>query len=644
MLTRKANIEEMIDALRQDLLARQSPGGLWRGELSASAISTSVSVFALSVIDKDRYAAHIEAGAKWLRATMQPDGSWGDTPESKANMTATLLSYAALFYLNAAPEETKAYLGKHFGNVGDVGDVGNGQAVAGGSVRLDDEQTVKGVLKYYGKDLTFSLPILVMCASAGVITRWDAIPHLPFEPAVLPQRFFRFLNLPVVSYAIPALIAVGILRHRKGKRTIFYPLREAFVKKSLEVLTRLQPVNGGFLEAAPLTAFVSMCMACAGYKAHPVTRKAAGFLVDTVRANGAWPIDTDLAGWLTALSVKALGSDIPDREYLLDTIRDNAFTFKHPFTGAQPGGWGWSDLPGAAPDADDTAGNLIALHVLRKDNRYIGEAGKGIEWLLDLQNRDGGMPTFCKGWGRLPFDRSSPDISAHSLAAFELWYDTLPGRLQRRCRKSIHRLLRWLQKTQAADGSWTPLWFGDQDAANEQSPVYGAAVAVEYLSMSGQPLAIRLAQKGTGYLLSAQNGDGGWGGAKGLPSKVTFTARALSALSRAAAGGADCSPDVADDRDSKASSRAAGIMQMAELFKTTRDSSASSRAAGICGDAIVKGTDFLYRRFREGTLNDAEPIGLYFARLWYSEELYNITFTLSALKQIREIIHENDDE
>jgi squalene-hopene/tetraprenyl-beta-curcumene cyclase len=605
MLTQKANIEEMISALRQDLSARQSPGGLWRGELSASAISTSVSVFALSVINKERYAVHIETGVKWLRATMLPGGGWGDTPESKANMTATLLSYAALFYLNAAPEETKTYLNEHFGSV------------AGGH----DERIVKGVLKYYGKDLTFSLPILVMCVSAGVISRWDAIPHLPFELAALPQRFFRFLNLPVVSYAIPALIAVGILRHRKGKRTMFYSLREAFVKKSLEVLTRLQPVNGGFLEAAPLTAFVSMCMACAGYKAHPVTCKAAGFLVDTVRINGAWPIDTDLAGWLTALSVKVLGEDVPDRERLLETVRGNAFTFKHPFTGAQPGGWGWSNLPGAAPDADDTAGSLIALHVLRKDGRYVEEAGKGIKWLLDLQNKDGGMPTFCKGWGRLPFDRSSPDISAHSLAAFELWYDALPGRLQQRCRKSIRRLLRWLEKTQAADGSWTPLWFGDQDAANEQSPVYGTAVAVEYLSMSHQSVAARLTERGAGYLLSAQNDDGGWGGAKGLPSKVTFTAKALSALSRAA-GGANCSPDVAGNRDS----------------------GASSRAAGICGDAIVKGTDFLYRRFREGTLNDAEPIGLYFARLWYSEELYNITFTLSALKQIREMIHENDDE
>ncbi len=35
--------------------------------------------------------------------------------------------------------------------------------------------------------------------------------------------------------------------------------------------------------------------------------------------------------------------------------------------GAAPGGWSWTDQPGAVPDADDTAGALLALHQLRDD-------------------------------------------------------------------------------------------------------------------------------------------------------------------------------------------------------------------------------------------------------------------------------------
>lgn len=540
--------------------------------MSSSAISTSVSVFALHLADRDKYADPIRKGTDWLVATMHEEGSWGDTVESPSNLTATLLTYASLSVTGRAPSVAKEYLTERFGG-------------------YTDRHIIRGVLDYYGTDLTFSVPILVMCALAGIISSWDEIPQLPFELSVLPQRFFRFLRLPVVSYAIPALIAVGILRHRKGKKNLLSPLRERFVGRSLRVLEKLQPENGGFLEAAPLTAFVAMCMTGAGFRDHISTRKGVGFLVDTVREDGSWPIDTDLANWMTALSVRALGDDLEskDKQELAGLIKKNAFAHRHPFTGAKAGGWGWSDLPGAAPDADDTAGALVALHTLL-DGVYCPEVGNGIAWLLDLQNADGGMPTFCKGWGKLPFDRSSPDISAHAILAFRLWMDVLPAALQRKCKTGMRRILKWMQTIQAADGSWIPLWFGDQDAGDERSPVYATAMTVEYLSGSPVPAAREMARKGAMYILAAQNDDGGWGGAKSVPSKVTLTARALSAL--ASCPGADAA-------------------------------------------AMERAFDYLYRTYRAGELSRAEPIGLYFSRLWYSEEMYNITFVLNAVKKYR---------
>jgi squalene-hopene/tetraprenyl-beta-curcumene cyclase len=344
------------------------------------------------------------------------------------------------------------------------------------------------------------------------------------------------------------------------------------------------------LEAAPLTAFVTMCMSASGYRDHPATQRGVRFLINNVRKNGAWPIDTDLSCWVTALSVRALGDDIMDKRALAEIIKRNAFAFKHPFTGAKEGGWGWTNLPGAVPDADDTSGSLVALHILL-DGVYCPEIGKGIEWLLALQNVDGGMPTFCKGWGKLPFDRSSPDISAHSILAFQLWMEALPGGLQRKCRKSIRRMLKWMKNVQAADGSWTPLWFGDQDTKDERSPVYGTAVAVEYLfAVSGEQVAREMIIDGVRYLLLTQNADGGWGGAKDVPSKVTLTARVLSALA----------PLPLKERTPK-----------------------------------KKAFDYLRQKYETGELYRREPIGLYFSRLWYSEELYTLTFVLNALKKIK---------
>ena len=369
-------------------------------------------------------------------------------------------------------------------------------------------------------------------------------------------------------------------------------MRELFVPKALHVLTNLQPEDGGFLEAAPLTAFVSMCMAEAGQKEHPVTRRCAQFLRSTIRQDGAWPIDTNLAGWVTSLSSRAIGDMLSesDCKELSDTIRKNATKQKHPFTGAPAGGWGWTNMSGSVPDGDDTSGALVALYTLL-NGQYVPEVGAGIDWLIKLQNRDGGMPTFCRGWGKLPFDRSTPDITAHAILAMSLWCDVLPDNQQSRCHKSITRMKSWLDKTMTDEGSWNPLWFGDQDATNvkgqrskvEANPVYGAATIIDYMKTAG----ITLSLDAKDFLLKCQNHDGGWGGNCDVPSKVTLTAKAIGALRH---------------------------------FRPETD------------EAIRRAVDYLYTRYESNTLYSREPIGLYFSRLWYSEDLYNSIYILTALR------------
>ena len=577
-----SQLKEMQTDAMQRLMQRRSEDGMWRGSLSSSAISTAVSVFALWRMDAGKYAVQIDAGVRWLQQTMKTDGSWGDSVESPSNMTATLLTYVSLYAVGQAPSETRKYLANMFG-----GD--------------DEEALVQGVLRYYGRDLTFSVPILMMCALAGVITNWKKIPPFPFELATLPQRFFRFLNLPVVSYAIPALIAIGICQmHHKGG--LFSPIRKLFVPKAMRVLLRMQPADGGFLEAAPLTAFVSMCLAAGGFREHEVTRRCAKFLIDTVREDGSWPIDTNLSGWVTSLAAKILPL-APCSLPLTSLILSHATTSIHPFTHAAPGGWGWSDLSGSVPDGDDTSGALVALHHLltedgsRQQADVPPEVKNGLKWLMGLQNNDGGMPTFCKGWGKLPFDRSTPDITAHAILAMGLWLPSLEGKLKADVQKSLDRMLAWMSEQGArgkgqgargkGQGGWVPLWFGDQDAADEKAPVYGTATAIDYLMSSRHPVAMELAQSHLPFILQTQNEDGGWGGNQGVKSKVTYTCRALSALAH---------------------------------FPHDHE------------EAKQRGWDYLYQRFKAGTLYEREPIGLYFSRLWYSEELYNLLFLLNALK------------
>ena len=572
-------LKEMQTDAMERLRKSRSADGMWRGELSSSAISTSVSVFALQRIDEQRYREYIDKGVKWLHTTMKEDGSWGDSVESPSNMTATLLTYVSLYAVGQAPRQAREFLNHKFGGE-------------------SEDSLIQGVLDYYGKDLTFSVPILMMCALAGVIKSWKRIPPFPFELATLPQGLFRYLNLPVVSYAIPALIAIGICQ-LKRKGGLLSPLRRLFIPKALRVLTKMQPADGGYLEAAPLTAFVSMCLAESGqngkhgeFRQHEVTQRCAQFLVDTVREDGSWPIDTNLAGWVTSLAGKVAPSTQEanaENLHLADIIKRNATTTVHPFTGAAAGGWGWSNLSGSVPDGDDTSGALVALHHLTGD-KLCREAEAGLKWLMGLQNRDGGMPTFCKGWGKLPFDRSSPDITAHAILAMGLWLPSLDGELKEQVEKSLAKMIGWMEKSveriRQQNCGWVPLWFGDQDAVDEKAPVYGTATAIDYLMSTQRKDAIHLAITQVDFILQTQNEDGGWGGNKGVRSKVTYTARALSALAH---------------------------------FKGHEE-------------AKERGWNYLYERFKAGTLYDREPIGLYFSRLWYSEELYNITFVLHALK------------
>ena len=560
--------EMQADAIER-LMKSRSEDGMWRGSLSSSAISTAVSVFALQRIDAKKYASYIKAGVSWLRNTMKDDGSWGDSMESPSNMTATLLTFVSLYAVGQAPNESKQYLNRHFG-----GD--------------SEEAITQGVLRYYGRDLTFSVPILMMCALAGVVTNWKKIPPFPFELATLPQRLFRYLNLPVVSYAIPALIAIGICQlHKNGG--LFSPLRKLFVPKAMRILQRMQPVDGGFLEAAPLTAFVGMCLAEGGFREHEVTQSCAQFLIDTVREDGSWAIDTNLSAWLTSLAAKILPCEerfSTLKSQISTLIKSNATTSVHPFTAAAPGGWGWSDLSGSVPDGDDTSGALVALHHLTQGKSCL-EVENGLKWLMWLQNNDGGMPTFCKGWGKLPFDRSTPDITAHAILAMGLWLPSLEGKLKADVQKALDRMLNWMEKSLEESKGWVPLWFGDQDAADEKAPVYGTATTIDYLMSVQHHVATKLAQSQIDFILTTQNEDGGWGGNQGVKSKVTFTCRSLAAL---------------------------------------------AHFSGQYEDAKQRGWDYLYQRFQTGTLYDREPIGLYFSRLWYSEELYNVLFLLNALK------------
>jgi squalene-hopene/tetraprenyl-beta-curcumene cyclase len=241
---------------------------------------------------------------------------------------------------------------------------------------------------------------------------------------------------------------------------------------------------------------------------------------------------------------------------------------------------------------------LLALHAWKNSpsadpnetKRIVNSATAGLRWLMSLQNSDGGWPTFCRGWGKLPFDRSGVDLTAHALRALHAWRDLpLRGR-----DAAMARGLAFMRNAQRKDGSWVPLWFGNQDHPAEENAVYGTAKVLHALRDLGKHETLAW-ERGLHWLASVQNADGGWG----------------------------CGLEPSEAAEESRSSVEETSLAVEALL-----------ASGLRGPwqaPVNRGLKWLVEAVGQDRNRDSSPIGFYFAKLWYYEKLYPMIFAVAAL-------------
>ena len=307
--------------------------------------------------------------------------------------------------------------------------------------------------------------------------------------------------------------------------------------------------------------------------------------------------------WDTAIAIQALrAAGLPSGDARLKKAGDwligkqvrHAGDWKEENPQGKPGGWYFQFKNDFYPDTDDTAMMLLTLLQLDLGSAKDAAVSRAVQWLLSMQNSDGGWGAFDKNndsvfLTKVPFadhnamiDPSSCDVTARILEAF--------GMLGLVSQDVAERAFAYLRRNQEHDGPWFGRWGVNY--------VYGTwSGSNAYRAWSGSHTGLDLAPA-LEWLKSCQNADGGWG-----ESCASYDDPALKGQGRSTAS------------------------QTAWALNTFFN-------AGVFSDAAMeRGIAFLARVIDpSGAVIEPECTGTGFPRVFYlNYHLYRIAFPLIAL-------------
>jgi squalene-hopene/tetraprenyl-beta-curcumene cyclase len=208
----------------------------------------------------------------------------------------------------------------------------------------------------------------------------------------------------------------------------------------------------------------------------------------------------------------------------------------------RPGGWAFQYNNAHYPDLDDTAVVVMAMDRARRasgSKEYDQAISRGREWIEGLQSRDGGWAAFDINnleyyLNNIPFsdhgallDPPTEDVTARCISMLAQLGETAETS------KAVADGIAYLRRTQLPEGSWYGRW--------GLNYVYGTWSVLCALNAAGVSHQDPMIRKAADWLLSIQNGDGGWGedavsyrldykGFEGAPSTSSQTAWALLGL------------------------------------------------------------------------------------------------------------------
>ncbi len=520
-------VDRHLRAAVQWLEDRQSPEGWWCGELQTNVTMTAEHILLLRFLGLPIDGIR-EGAIRHILDAQRTDGSWALYHDGPADLSTTIEAYAALKVLGVSP---------------------------------GDDAMVKAlrVIHQQGGLVRARVFTKIWLALFGEYP-WEGVPSMPPElvhlPPQLPLNLYDF-----ACWARGTIAGLLVVISRRPVRALGCSLNELTVPGTEAAMTRV-PGSGPFWWADKLQK---------AYERMPVQpgrelsrRRLVKWIVDRQEADGSWGgiqppwvyslialnlegMDVDhpvmrrgLSGlegfaladergwrlqacmspvWDTAwalLALLAAGADpatLPITSSVDWLLKEQIFAggdWQVRCKGVSGGGWAFEFENDIYPDIDDTA--VVAVSLLRASgSRHVQAAvDRAVRWTLAMRSDGGAWAAFDRNNTdeivyRLPFadfgamlDPPTEDVTAHVLEMLANVGYSLRDRV-------VVEGLSYLQRRQQADGSWWGRW-----GVNH---IYGTwcviAALTAYRERTGAVQS--MIDRGVRWLLSRQNGDGGWG-------------------------------------------------------------------------------------------------------------------------------------
>jgi len=336
--------------------------------------------------------------------------------------------------------------------------------------------------------------------------------------AIFPPMVFSIIALRSLGYADDSPEMVECLRQLNG----------LVIEDEPSDTLRLQPCKSPVWD----TALVVRSLAAAGLgRDHPALSRAIDWLLEKqILAPGDWSetVAAEPGGWAfeyrndfypdvddTALVLAALRTQYKDEidsaEALPPDLRltpgeEATVAFRSAKAASSDTAWSEEERCFRAANPD-SSGNLTDAAVARVE-RSTAAIERGLQWLLAMQNRDGGWGAFDRNNDRrflcyVPFadhnaiiDPSTPDLTGHVLGTL--------GELGLRVGDpAVNRAVAYLRRTQEPNGSWFGRWGINY--------IYGTGEVLGGLAAVGLPAGDPMVRHAANWLLCCQQPSGGWG-------------------------------------------------------------------------------------------------------------------------------------